>query len=67
MLMRTLQKNKEALFKAGTKVGLEINKENAKYMVVSRHQNVGQNDNLLIVNKCFENLTKLGTTVTNKN
>jgi hypothetical protein len=39
-------------------------------MVVSRHQNVGQNHNLLIANKCFESVAKfkyLGRTVTNPN
>jgi hypothetical protein len=36
-------------------------------MVVSRHQDVGQNHNLLIANKAFENMAKfkyLGTSVT---
>jgi len=39
-------------------------------MVVSYHQHVGQNHNLLIVNKFFENMVKFkypGTTVTNQN
>jgi len=51
-------------------IGLEVNTEKTEYMVVSRQQNVGQNHNLLITNKSFENLTKfkcLGKTVTNTN
>jgi len=39
-------------------VGLEVNTEKTKYMVVSRHQNVGQNHNLLIANRYFKNVAK---------
>jgi hypothetical protein len=51
-------------------VGLEINVDETKYMLLSRHQNVGQNWDIKIVNRSFENVSQfkyLGTTVTNQN
>jgi hypothetical protein len=57
-----------ALLEANRKVSLEINIEKTKYMVVSHHQNSGQNHNLLIANTSFENVAKyMGTTITNQN
>jgi hypothetical protein len=52
------RKNREALLDASREVGLEGNTEKTKHMVVSRHQNVGQNQNFLIANKSFENVAK---------
>jgi hypothetical protein len=52
------------------KVGLEINVEKTKYMLLSRHQNVGQNWDIKIANRSFENVSQfkdLGMTVTNQN
>jgi hypothetical protein len=52
---------------ASRAVGLEVNTENTKYVVVSRHQNAGRNQNLLIANKSFGNVSKftfLGQIVT---
>jgi hypothetical protein len=66
----TIRGSTEALFSASREVGLEVNAEKTKYMVVSHHQNVGQNHKILIAHKLFENVAKfkyLGTTVTNKN
>jgi len=40
-----------------------------KYMFMSRHQNTGQNHNLLLANKFFENVAKfkcVGTMITNQ-
>jgi hypothetical protein len=35
---------------------MEINAEKTKYMIMSRHQNSGQNRNIRIANESFENL-----------
>jgi hypothetical protein len=51
-------------------VGLEINIEKTKYMLLSHRQNVGQNRDIKIANRSFENVSQfkyLGTTVTNQN
>jgi hypothetical protein len=39
----SIKKNTETLIDASKEVGLEINVEKTKYMLLSRHQNVGQN------------------------
>jgi hypothetical protein len=39
----TIKKNMEILIDATKEVGLEINVEKTKYMLLSRHQNAGQN------------------------
>jgi hypothetical protein len=43
----------ETLIDAGKEVGLEINIEKTKYMLLSRHQNAGQNRNIKIANTLF--------------
>jgi hypothetical protein len=66
----TIKKNTETLIDASKEVGLEISIEKTKYMLLSRHQNVGQNRDMKIANRSFENMSKfkyLGTTVTNQN
>jgi hypothetical protein len=68
--MNTIKKNTEALLEASREVGLDGNKEEANYVIMSRHQNIGQNHNLLIDNKSFETVVKLkhlGTTEVHKN
>jgi hypothetical protein len=66
----TVEKNTETLSDASKEVGLEINIEKTKYMLLSRHQNAGQNRDMKIANRSFENVSQfkyLGTTVTNQN
>jgi hypothetical protein len=51
-------------------VGLEINAEKTKYMLLSHHQNAGQNHDIKIADRSFENVAQfkyLGMTVTNQN
>jgi hypothetical protein len=66
----TTKKNIETLIDANKEVGLEINIEKTKCMLLSRHQNVGQNRDLKIAKISFENVSQfkyLGTTGTNQN
>jgi hypothetical protein len=66
----TIKKKTETFIDASKEVGLGINAEKTKYMLLSRHQNAGQNRDIEIVNSSFENVSQfkyLGTTVTNQN
>jgi hypothetical protein len=48
----------ETLIDASNEVGLKVNTEKTKYMLLSRHQNTGQSHDIKIANKCFENVAK---------
>jgi hypothetical protein len=66
----TTKKNTETLIGASNEVGLEINAEKTKYMLLSRHQNAEQNHRTKIGQRSFENVAQfkyLGTTITNQN
>jgi hypothetical protein len=68
----TIKKHTEALIDASKEAGLDIDVEKTKYMLLSRHQNAGQNREIRvkIANRLFENVSHiryLGTTVTNTN
>jgi hypothetical protein len=66
----TVKKNTEALLDASKEVGLEVNPEKTKYMLMSRSQKVGQKLSIEIGNRSFEDVAKhkyLGTTLTDQN
>jgi hypothetical protein len=68
--MDTIKKNTETLIDAGKEVGLEINIEKTKYMLLSRHQNTGRNRDIKIANRSFQDVSQfkcLGRTVTDEN
>jgi hypothetical protein len=52
----TVKKNAETLIDASNEVGLEVNAKGTKYMLLTRHQNAGQNHNITIANRSFENV-----------
>jgi hypothetical protein len=68
--INTMKENSETLLEASKDINLEINAEKTKYMIMSRHPNSGQNQNIRIANESFEKVAKfiyLGTTLTNQN
>jgi hypothetical protein len=68
--VNTVKENTESLLEASRDVGLEINAEKTKCMIMSCHRNSGQNQNIRIASESFENVAKgiyLGTTLTNQN
>jgi hypothetical protein len=68
--INTIKENTKTLLEASMDVGLEINAENTKYMIMSCHLNSGQNQNIRIANESFEKVAKfryLGMTLTNQN
>jgi hypothetical protein len=54
--INSTKKNKEALTNTCKEVGLEVNTEKTKYTLMSRHKNAGQNHNIKIGDRSFENV-----------
>jgi hypothetical protein len=68
--IHTIKENTESLIEASRDVGLEIKSEKTKHVIMSRHPNLGQNQNIRLDNESFEKVAKfkhLGTTLTNQN
>jgi hypothetical protein len=66
----TMKRNTETVIDASKEVGLEVNAEKIKSMLLSRLKNAGQNHDIKIANRSFENVAQfkyLGTAVTNQN
>jgi hypothetical protein len=65
-----VQRKTEALYDASKEVGLEVNTEETKCMLLSCHQNAGQNHNIKMADRYSKNVaefTCLGRTYTNQN
>jgi hypothetical protein len=65
----TIKKNTETPTDVSKEIGLEVNVETTQYMLMSRKQNAGQNHDMKIGNRCFENVAHFrysGMTVTKK-
>ena len=68
--LQTVRENAENFIKASKDIDLKVNSEEIKYMIISRLQNIIQNQNIVIGNLSFENVEKfryLGVTATNTN
>jgi hypothetical protein len=68
--VNTIKENTGTLLEASRDIGLEIDTEKTKYMIMSRYSNSVQNQIITITNESFEILAKfkyLGTTLTNQN
>jgi len=68
--VHTVKENIESLLVDSKKIGLEVNANNTKYMVISRDQNAGRSHRVKIDNSSFERAVEikyLGKTLTCQN
>ena len=66
--IRTVKENAEALVVATKEIGLEVNADKTKYMVMSREQTAGLSHTMKVDNSSIERVEEfkyLGTTLTN--
>jgi hypothetical protein len=64
--VQTIKKNTNST-DASKEVGLEVNVEKSKYMLVSHHQNTGQNWDIKIENTSCENVSQFKYFETSQN
>jgi hypothetical protein len=57
-IMDTIKRNTEAVLDTIKEVGLEVNREKIKHMLMSHYQKVGQENSIKIANRFFEDLAK---------
>jgi hypothetical protein len=65
-----IKKNAEALVVASREIGLEVNADRTKYMVMSRYQDAGRSNNIKSDNSSFKRVKEFkyfGATLTYKN
>jgi hypothetical protein len=68
--MDTIKRNTETLIDASKEVGLEVNTEKTKYLLLPHHQNAWKYHAIKLANGSFENVSQfiyLGTAVTSPN
>ena len=68
--VHTIKENAEALIMASKEIGLEVNVDKTKYMVMSRDQNTGLSQNMRFDNRSFERVEEfkyLGKNLINQN
>ena len=68
--VHTIKENTEAVVVASKKIGLEVNTDKTKYMVMYQNQNAGRSHNIMNDNSSFESLeefTYVGTAITYQN
>ena len=57
--VHTIKENEEALVAANKEIGLGVNADETKYMVMSRCQNLGRSHSMKIGNSSFERRGKV--------
>ena len=68
--VHTVKENAEALVVAAKEIGLEVNDDKTKFMVMSRDRNAGRGHSVKIDNTSIERVEEfkyLGTTITDQN